>query len=85
MVRLHNLDNLGMSHFTVNHSLYFKDPNTGVFTNTAEVCNSGLKRFVPIRNRVRDGIDMHLSEYIWRRKKKYDLFNSFLKCIKDTL
>jgi transposase-like protein len=38
----------GLKHKTVNHSLFFKDPVTGVHTNTVEGTNFALKRQIPI-------------------------------------
>ena len=35
---------LGMDHFTVNHSVTFKDPETGVHTNTVEGVQGTLKK-----------------------------------------
>lgn len=55
-------------HETVNHSVTFKDEITGVHTNTVEGTNSGLKRMIPERGRVKEGIENRLAEFIWRRK-----------------
>ena len=30
--------------------------------------NSGLKRMMPVRSRVREGIEGRLAEFVWRRK-----------------
>jgi transposase-like protein len=56
------------SHGTVNHSHCFKDAETGVHTNTVEGTNSGLKRMIPVRGRVKNGIEGRLAEFVWRRK-----------------
>jgi hypothetical protein len=58
---------MGIEHITVNHSTDFVDPLTNACTNTAEGPNSGLKRKMPVSNRIRNGIEDHLEEYIWRR------------------
>jgi hypothetical protein len=55
-------------HGTVNHSVTFKDHETGVHINTVDGTNSGLKRMIPVRGRVREGIENRLAEYVWRRK-----------------
>lgn len=78
-----DLESLGLTHISVNHSQTFKDPVTGACTNTAEGTNSGLKRAIPVRNRTRNGIETHLSEYIWRKINKGRLFEAFLDAIKD--
>lgn len=74
---------LGLEHFTVNHSLHFSDPQTGVNTNTVEGTNNGLKYHIHARNRSADGIDEHLLEFVWRRKNGSCLWEAFLKALKD--
>lgn len=59
-----NLEDLNLTHVTVNHSQSFVDPVTLSCTNTAEGLNSGLKRKIPIRNRVKNEIRLHLGEYV---------------------
>lgn len=78
-----NLNELGMDHLTVNHSQTFVDPISGACTNTVEGINSGLKRKIPVRNRVREGIELHLGEYIWRRQNEDRLFDAFVKAMRD--
>ena len=56
------------NHATVNHSKCFKDEQIGVHTNTVEGTNSGLKRVIPIRGRVKGGIEGRLGEFVWRKK-----------------
>jgi hypothetical protein len=76
-------EELGMVHRTVNHSVTFKNPIDGTCTNTVEGTNNGLKiRIVP-RNRVRDGIDEHLMEYVWRRKHEGHLWVAFMQALRD--
>ena len=71
-------DELSVTHQTVNHSLHFMDPITGVHTNTIEGTWCGLKRRVPIRNRVKGSVNQFADEAIWRRKHERDLWNGFL-------
>jgi transposase-like protein len=78
-----NLDALGLTHMVVNHSQTFVDPVTSACTNTAEGLNSGLKRRIPIRNRVKEGIEDHLGEYVWRRQNKERLFDAFVEALRD--
>lgn len=78
-----NLSALGFVHQTVNHKLFFKDPVTQVCTNTAEGLNSGLKRRIPVRNRVSNSIEEHLGEYIWRRQNKERIFDAFIEALRD--
>lgn len=77
------LDELGMKHHTVNHSKFFKDPITGVCTNTVEGLNNGLKTKITARNRTKKNIDGHLGEYIWRRLNKDNLFKAFICAIRN--
>jgi hypothetical protein len=73
---------LGYTHETVNHSQYFKDPNTGVHTNSIEGTWKGLKRNVPITHRTREYMGNELYEFIWRRvHENEDLFEAFLKSL----
>jgi transposase-like protein len=76
-------ENLGFSHFTVNHSKHFKDPDTFVCTNKVEGFNNGLKMKIPARNRVKDGMGERLSEYIWRKKNSDNLWNDFISAMVD--
>lgn len=73
----------GFDHKTVNHSENFKDKETGICTNTVEGINNGIKMGIKARNRVKDGIEGHLFEYIWRRKNKECLWSAFIKALKE--
>jgi transposase-like protein len=73
----------GLEHRTVNHSAFFKDPQTGVHTNCIEGTNFALKSKIPIRCRVVDHVDEHLLEFIWRRNNVNSLWDSFIHAIKE--
>lgn len=73
---------LDFEHKTVNHSLYYKDPITGVHTNTIEGLNNGLKTLIVPRNRVKKNMKHHLLYYIWRRQNKNDLWGGFITALK---
>jgi hypothetical protein len=77
-------DRFEIEHRTVNHSLWFKDPATGVDTNTVEGTNYALKRSVPPRNRTETSLPSHLLEFVWRRKNARNLWNSFIDALKET-
>jgi transposase-like protein len=76
-------EDLTYEHQSVNHSLYLRDPNTGVHTNTIEGTWSGLKRNIQMRYRTNSAIDKHLVEFIWRRKHAGDLWGGFLDALRD--
>jgi hypothetical protein len=75
-------EQLPVSHITVNHSLNFRDQSTGACTNHIEGTWSGLKGKTPIRNRTSTFIDLHLTEYIWRRKNENELWNKLLEALR---
>lgn len=72
-----------IEHHTVNHSLWFKDPETGINTNTVEGTNFAIKRSIPQRNRTATSIPEHLLEFIWRRTHRETLWDSFLSCLRE--
>ena len=75
---------LNVTHKTVKHSENFKDPDTGVHTNTIEGTWCGVKYKIAPRNRTKEVIDDHLAEFIWRRQNAGKLWKSFLTCLRDT-
>lgn len=74
---------LGFAHLTVNHSVTFKDPETGAHTNSIEGTWNGLKMFIGARNRVKNGMDEFLFEFIWRRKNTGYLWDDFIGAMRD--
>jgi hypothetical protein len=75
--------NFEYSHQTVNHSRNFVDPLTGAHTNTIEGTWAGVKRGIPVRNRVMKGIDDHLFEFIWRRVYSENLWDAFIQALNE--
>jgi transposase-like protein len=71
------------THATVNHSKFFKDPETHVHTNTIEGTWSGLKRKIPVRNRNSKCVDLHVFEFIWRRKNQHRLWDALIEAFKE--
>ena len=61
----------------------FVDPDTLTHTNTIEVTWAGIKIGLPRRNRISDGIDDHLFEFIWRRRNQNSLWEAFLDALRD--
>lgn len=78
------VESLGMEHRTVNHSKCFKDPDTGVHTNTIEGSWNGIKHNISPRNRNQDHVDGHLMSFIWKRNCHMGLWNGLLEALKET-
>ena len=75
---------LDLEHLTVNHSKYFKDPVTGVHTNTIEGTWNGMKRGIPERNQHSGRVGNHIAEFIWRRQVKGNEWEKLLQCMRNT-
>lgn len=80
------LEDEGFVHLKVNHSITFKDPDTGAHTNTIEGMWNCIKRNLKQVRKIDEGFDSYLSEFMWRRRHQENypkLFNSFLDAIRD--
>lgn len=80
--RIH--EELGLLHFTVNHTENFVDPITGTHTNTIEGTWCGLKVVISPRNRTKLGIEKFIAEYQWRKLHKDDRWEAFFNLLRDT-
>jgi transposase-like protein len=76
-------ERFNIEHRTVNHSKGFKDPVTGVHTNTVEGTNYALKRSVPPRSRTSSSLPLHLIEFVWRRKHSANLWLGFIEALRS--
>ncbi|KAI4293190.1 hypothetical protein PAPHI01_2464 [Pancytospora philotis] len=56
------------AHETVNHSLFFKDPATGVHTNTIEGNWAAVKAQTPVRSRARSLAWLYLLRFMLKRE-----------------
>ena len=70
-----------LEHRTVNHSLHFVDPDTGVHTNRIEGTWNGIKVGIPERVRLRGKVENHIAEFIWRRQNGGGTWSAFLNCL----
>ncbi|GFX04206.1 mitotic-spindle organizing protein 2A [Trichonephila clavipes] len=80
------LSDEGFKHLEVNHSVYFKDPDTGAHTNSIEGTWSAIKRFLRNHTSHAEGMfDHYLADYLWRRSRDHSLsdetFQNFLKAV----
>jgi bifunctional DNA-binding transcriptional regulator/antitoxin component of YhaV-PrlF toxin-antitoxin module len=76
------LQNIGMSHDTVNHTYHFADPVTGVSINSIEATWSKMKPNCPIRQRSEVQIQDNLLKYIWLKRYSNDRFRRFLDILR---
>jgi len=59
----HNLQSQGYTHQTVNHSIYFVDPDTGAHTNSIEATWCCVKAFLGPYNKGED-YHYHIAHYM---------------------
>ena len=69
----------GYKHETVNHSLHFKDPITGVHTNTIEGTWGALKKTIPNRNKNLNQIIPYLNLFKFKRIYKDQSFRMLVR------
>ncbi|XP_073996842.1 uncharacterized protein isoform X1 [Rhodnius prolixus] len=74
------LEDEGFQDLKVNHSLNFKDPETGVHNNAIEGTWSSIKRQLP-RRTTTGQFDSYLAEYMWQRShsSRGDRMRAFLE------
>lgn len=78
-----NLTLEGFAHLTINHSLQFVDPDTGVNTNKIE------SQWRPLRHRLARGgvkkehLAEHMTEFLWRRDCKRRGADPFKELVED--
>lgn len=78
------LSNLGYVHNAVNHSLFFRDPVTGVHTNTIEGMWAHAKtKFRKLHGTSAALHESYLSEFVWRRKFPQRQFEHLVSQITD--
>ena len=76
-----NLPGFTYSHEMVNHSENFKDPVTGLHTNTMEAKWGALKRKIPARNfATEDGLQEYLHMEMWLKLNEGQLWESRFRC-----
>jgi transposase-like protein len=75
-------EQLNVRHLTVNHTLGFKNDDTGACTNHIEGTWNAIKLQVPPRNRTRRFISGYLNEFIWRRQNVANLWEGLLTAFK---
>ena len=78
-----HLDVEDCSHFPVNHSSNYVDPETGAHTQTIEGLWSHVKDFLPVRGMKPHDLGSYLGWFMWDRncrQLKHDKFLHFLRC-----
>ena len=80
-----DLQEIGITHETVNHSITFVDPVTGVHTNTIEGTWKGIKLRVPPKHRTQQFMKGELMEFIWRRNHEHELWNRILFAMSEII
>jgi transposase-like protein len=82
---VHITEDNAVVHRTVNHSMHFVDPETGVHTNSIEGKWAALKRKITLRGRVKETLPEYLFEQIWRTRNKGDLWNAFISSLREVI
>ena len=67
-------------HYIVNHSLMFKDSETGASTNTIEEIWNAVKHNILPRNQTVK-VKLHLNAFIWKRLNKENLWEAFMNIL----
>ena len=75
------LEKAGFEHLTVNHSIEFKNPETGAHTNNIEGTWFHLKRSLPKHGTNKSLLAGYFAEFIWR--KKFGKFNDIINNISE--
>lgn len=79
-----NQRDLGLEHHTVNHSVYFVDPHTGVHTQAIESYWGRHKaRIKSMQGCKREFLHAYLQEFMWKERNKQDTFHAFCRAIAD--
>lgn len=74
-----------VTHRTVNHSRFFKDPQTGINTNAVEGLNGALKRSIPLKFRNNRYAQHYADQFIWKRVNKGNLCHAFIEVLRNSL
>lgn len=75
----------GVVHQTVCHSKFFRDPVSGVCTNSVEGLNGSLKHSIPPRFRNNQYASHFVDQYFWKRSNSANLCASFIQVLKYSL
>lgn len=75
------LDKNGFDHLSVNHSITFKDPETGAHTNTIEGTWFHVKRSLPKHGTRKHLLASYFADFMWR--KKYYGYETFINHLTD--
>ncbi len=74
------LNDEGFVHHSVNHSLHFRDPETGVHTNTVEGMWNLVRRDLPKFGTKKEHYHAHLAEFVIRKRhRNVNLFDWFVE------
>jgi hypothetical protein len=78
------LTNAGYTHLTINHSRFFRDPDTGAHTNSIEGTWMHVKRSLNKNGTMKELLPNYFTEFMWRRRfldGNVDPFALFLRHI----